>query len=284
MLIDKWLTPHTLSELQDALRDKKPTDYFISGGTDLLVAMKGGKTVSGLIDLTQLTDLRSVKADSKSLAIGGGLTYDEIAKNDMIRKHCSALAKAASMVGSQQVRNRGTMAGGVANASPAGDITPALTCLQADVKLLDDSGAVSKMPIGDFLIGAGRTKLQDNQCILGFDLPVNRWQRTAYVKLGSRSQVTIAQMTATIALSLANDEITECNLVVGSIGVRPVQLPEAEALFVGKKAADLTSDTFTAAAHIFARYIKENVPKEFDRDYKAIAVIGVFEDLFDELN
>ena len=63
-----------------------------------------------------------------------------------------------------------------------------------------------------------------------------------------------------------------------------MQLPEAETLFIGKKAADLTADTFTAAAHIFAQYIKENVPKEFDRDYKAIAVTGVFLDLFKELN
>ncbi len=283
MQIDKWLAPRTLPELQDALRDKKPTDYFISGGTDLLVAIRGGKAVGGLIDLTHLADLHHIEADDQTLFIGGGMTYDEIAKNDIIRKLCPVLAKAAGMVGSQQVRNRGTVAGGVANASPAGDITPVLTCLQADVNLLDDSGTVSKTPIEDFLLGAGQTKLQANQCILGFELPVNHKQLSAYGKLGSRSQVTIAQMTATIALSLADNEIIECRLVVGSIGVRPIRLTKAEALFVGKKVSDLTAGTFTKAAHIFARYIQETVPKEFDRDYKAVAIIGVFEDLSTEI-
>lgn len=282
MRIDKWRAPRTLPELQDALRDKKSTEYFISGGTDLLIAMKNGEAVSGLIDLTKLEALRRMKLTPQSLFIGGGLTYDEISRNSMVREHCPALAKAASMVGSQQVRNRGTVAGGVANASPASDIIPVLTCLGADVDLLDDSGVISRISISDFLVGAGKTRLQDNQCILGFQLPVNRWQRMAYMKLGSRSQVTIAQITVTMALALTDGEITECGLTVGSIGVRAVRLSNAQELFIGKKIADLTRDLFMKAADFFSEYINTNVPKEFDRDYKAIAVAGIFEDLFQE--
>lgn len=283
MQIDKWISPRTLDELQAALKNKEQTDYFISGGTDLLVALRGGRKITGLIDLTQLEALRRVEVDGESLFVGGGLTYDEIARNEQIVQYCPALAKAAGMVGSQQIRNRGTVAGGVANASPAGDIAPALVCLQAWVRLIDDSGVVSKLTVADFLVGAGRTRLQNNQCILGFEIPVNLFSRMAYIKLGSRSQVTIAQMTATMAVAVCGDKIAKCNLVVGSIGVKPVRLAQAESLFIGKSLTRLTEDDFLAAAAVFSRYIKDEVRQEFDRDYKAVAIKGVFLDLRAEL-
>lgn len=283
MQIEKWLSPKTLPELQEILSSKKESDYFINGGTDLMVALKAGKYVAGVIDLTHLKELCEIKQNPHSLFIGGGLTYDDIAKNDIVCFHFPALAKAASMVGSQQIRNRGTMAGSVANASPAGDIFPVLCCLQAAVKLIDSNGSITAIPISDFVVNAGKTILQNNQCIFGFDIPVGLWQKTAYIKLGSRSQVTIAQMTATIALSLCKDEIIKCNLTVGSIGTKPVCLQPTEQLFLGKNSHELTEKTFLEAAEMYAEYIRVNVPKEFDRDYKAVAVIGVFEDLFSEL-
>jgi CO/xanthine dehydrogenase FAD-binding subunit len=283
MTIDKWFSPQTIDDLKNVLKDKTETDAFIAGGTDLIIACKNNKIIDGLIDLTGLTALHEVIFNEKSVFIGATVTYAEIAGNPKLQKCLPALTKAASMIGSQQIRNRGTMAGGVANASPASDIIPVLCCLQAIVRIMDSKGAVSEIPIADFILGVGKTKLAIDQCIIGFVIPVSDHLYTAYVKLGSRSQVTIAQITGTIGVYVENDKISSCNLVVGSIGIKPVSLQEATSGFLGKKISDLTEGDALKCADFFVDYIKVNVAKQFDRDYKLVAVKGVFLDLFVEL-
>ena len=283
MNISNWFSPQTESELQTILAQKSATDCFIGGGTDLLIACKNGKEVTGLIDLTQLALLKQFKLEQDAVFIGGALTYDEIYKNETIRKFLPALAKAASMVGSQQIRNRGTIAGGVANASPASDIIPVLTCLQAVVKIMDHKGKILDIPMAEFILGAGQTKLAVNQCILGFQIPIATNLCTVYEKLGSRSQVTIAQITATAAVCTEQHKITSLHLVIGSIGTKPVQLPEATSMFIGKEIDTFMEKDVLACAEVFTQYIQKNVAAMFDRDYKMIAVRGVLLDLFAEL-
>ena len=46
--------------------------------------------------------------------------------SEAVRRHFEALAEAAAVVGSVQVRNRATIAGNICNASPAADTAVAL--------------------------------------------------------------------------------------------------------------------------------------------------------------
>ena len=50
----------------------------------------------------------------------------DIAADERIRRDFAALAEAAAVVGSVQIRNRATLAGNLCNASPAADTAPAL--------------------------------------------------------------------------------------------------------------------------------------------------------------
>ncbi|MGI5825288.1 MAG: FAD binding domain-containing protein [Bacillota bacterium] len=278
-----WFTPRTLDELQKVLAEKKAADCFICGGTDLLIACKNGKTVTGFIDLTKLPLLREVVLGNDWVFIGSAVTYDEIFGNSYVRKYLPALSKAAGQVGSQQIRNRGTLGGGVANASPASDLIPVLTCLRAAVRVLNGAGQVQEISINEFILGAGKVALAADQCILGFKIPTAKNLHTVYVKLGSRSQVTIAQITATAALYTENGKISSMDLVIGSIGPKPVSIREAVAEFSGKTIIFLDEKDILYCSAFFERYIKENVPEKFDRDYKAVAVRGVLFDLFEEI-
>ena len=54
----------------------------------------------------------------------------DIAADERVRRHFPALAEAAAVVGSVQIRNRATLVGNICNASPAADTAPAAARLR----------------------------------------------------------------------------------------------------------------------------------------------------------
>ena len=66
-----------------------------------------------------------------------------------------ALAEAARVVGSVQIRNRATLAGNICNGSPAADTTPPQLVYGATVVVAGPDGE-RRVPIDDFILGAAR--------------------------------------------------------------------------------------------------------------------------------
>ena len=84
-----------------------------AGGTDLVGCLRdrvfGAQTV---VSIGQLTDLRGVAATSDGgLRIGALTTIAEVAAHAGIAEKYAALAQAASVVASPQLRNQGTIGG-----------------------------------------------------------------------------------------------------------------------------------------------------------------------------
>lgn len=71
---------------------------------------EGEKTVSlFLIDLTHMAEMAGIKETETSVIIGAAVTMDELERSSLIKRYLPALSKAASMVGSTQIRNRATI-------------------------------------------------------------------------------------------------------------------------------------------------------------------------------
>jgi len=78
---------------------------------------------------------------SRSITIGGGVTFRTIREHAGIRRRYPALVAAAAEVGAWQIQNRATLAGNIANASPAGDSLPVLLVHDAVVHARSARGA-----------------------------------------------------------------------------------------------------------------------------------------------
>ena len=126
-----FLQPHTLDEALE-MKARHGTDaVFLAGGTDVIVMTNHGRVPAGVfIDLTHIsgTGEIAVSADGATCTAGGGATFAALAK---LPVRC--LAQAALSVGGPQIRNRATIAGNIASASPAGDGSTALLALDARV-------------------------------------------------------------------------------------------------------------------------------------------------------
>ena len=110
-----------------ALRSQRPDASPICGGTDLMVDINFDRTrPAALLDLTRVAGLDAWELieGGRTVRIGAGVSLTRIIRE--LGALCPALAAAARTVGSPQIRNRGTVAGNLATASPAGDGHPVL--------------------------------------------------------------------------------------------------------------------------------------------------------------
>ena len=98
-----------------ALLDRHGADAWImAGGMDSFDWLKDRiKRPSVVVDLSQVQELRGIKALNGGLEIGAGTTLTEIVRDPTVRDKFRLLAEAAELVASPQIRNQGTIGGNV---------------------------------------------------------------------------------------------------------------------------------------------------------------------------
>lgn len=86
--------------------------WLLGGGQDTYGWLKDrNKTVSAMIELTQIDAWKGIKEISDGIEIGAVTTLTEIAENPLVQSRYGVLAKAAGHVASPQIRNVGTLGG-----------------------------------------------------------------------------------------------------------------------------------------------------------------------------
>ena len=142
------------------------------------------------------------------------------------------LAMAARTVGSPQIRNRGTVAGNLGAASPAGDSHPILLATDAVVEIESVRG-VRQVPIGSFYTGVKRNVLEPDELIKATLLPVATGPQQ-YSKIGTRNAMVIA--VAAFGLALHPDR-QRVGTGIGSAAPTPRRAHDAEAYLAEALAA-----------------------------------------------
>ena len=104
------------------------------------------------------------------MTIGATTVMADIAASELVRRHFAALAEAAAVVGSVQIRNRATLAGNICNASPAADTAPPLLVYGAVVVAAGPKGT-RRIPIDEFFVRSGVTTLARGELVIAIELP-----------------------------------------------------------------------------------------------------------------
>ena len=205
-------TPHTLEEAL-RLKAERPEARPIAGGTDLLVELNFDRTrPEAIVNLAEVPELAGWSRENGSLRLGAGVTYAELMRPPLAEA-LPALAEASRTVGSPQIRNRGTLGGNLATASPAGDSLPPLLVEGAVVELGSVRG-VRSLPLQEFLVGPKRTALAPDELVLAVHVTPSGQPQT-FMKVGPRNAMVIA--VCSLAL-VADRERGELRASYGSAG------------------------------------------------------------------
>lgn len=215
-----YMRPATLTEAVALLAASAPDVRLLAGGTDLIIGLRdGSETPRAVIDVKRIPELCSgIGEDRDVVTIGAATVMAAIAGNALILRHYRALAEAAAVVGSVQIRNRATLAGNICNASPAADTAPPLLVYGAVVVAVGPEGP-RRIPIDEFFVRSGVTTLAPAEIVVSVELPLPATRMgAAHVRRTRRRGHDLASVT----LCAGVDETGVTRIAYGSVGPRPV--------------------------------------------------------------
>ena len=143
----------------------------------------------------------------------------QIEHDERVLAELPALAEAARVVGSVQIRNRATLAGNICNGSPAADTAPPQLVYGAIVVVAGPDGE-RRVPIDDFIIGrqaGGPAARRAGPRHRGAPVPASDFGR-AYTRLVRRRGTDLASVTHVCRRA---DGAGVARLAYGSVGPRP---------------------------------------------------------------
>jgi len=229
-----YLRPAHLDELCQALQ--QPYAKIVAGGTDVLPQMHTGRLQPALlVDISRVSELEGIRIHNGQVEIGALTTFAAIQAHPTLRAAAPALTQAAEWVGAPMTRQRATLGGNLANASPAADAVPPLMIYHAEVTLTSSKGSRS-LPLAQFLLGPGQTALQRGEFIqsVRFELPAEDLG-SAFLKIGPRRGMTIAIVSAAAAVHLASDgRLDQVRVAVGASAPTVIRCPQTENLLYGQ--------------------------------------------------
>ncbi len=190
-----------LKEALEILDEFQGNIKVLAAGTDLVVRLKNNMVKEeNILDISRIKELKGIFTEGNMLHVLPLTTHAEIIEYPDSEKIARVLYDACKTVGSPQIRNRGTLGGNVANASPAGDTIPALFVQEAKLKLQSKNGE-RVISVEDFFTGPGKTVMKPNELLTDIYFPKMEDDEIGFFKkLGQRDALAISMVSVAVKL------------------------------------------------------------------------------------
>jgi 4-hydroxybenzoyl-CoA reductase subunit beta len=266
---------------------------LVAGGTDLFPNMKRRQfTPEVLISLARVRDASGIQRNGH-LDISAGTTLSAIAQDPGIRERSTALAEAAEVVSTPQLRNMGTIGGNicldtrcnwydqslfwrtaegfcmktnpdvvcrVATSSPrclavaSADTVPALLVLGATVHFEDAEGG-RDVPLSQLYRedGIQPMAMRQDEVLTDITLPESDGWRSTYLKMRDRGSFDFPIAAVAVAVRWDGTRVSEARVAITALGSRPQLVADAARPLVGTSLDDVTIALAAEAVHKAAR-------------------------------
>ncbi len=301
-----YLAPRSVAEAARMMADHGPEAMLVAGGTDLYPNMKRRQfEPKVLVGLRGLEELCGVRGDAKTgLVIGACTTLTNVSEHPVVQRHFPALATAAGLVSTPQLRNMGTLGGNVCVdprcnyynqsyqwrraigfcmkkdgdiclvapsssrcwAASSCDTGPVLWSLEARVRLVGPKGE-RIIPIEALYKDDGidyLTKARD-EILTEILLPPADGLKCAYLKLRRRGAFDFPVLGVAVALRMNNGTVNDAKIVLGAVASQPREAAQAAALLAGQR---LTPELIEKVAEAAARPAKPLDNTDFTHPYR----------------
>jgi xanthine dehydrogenase small subunit len=227
-----FLRPDSLAGCLELLK-QFPSAQPISGGTDLMVeANLRGRRFSKLIGVEAIPDLRVFRESSGQVQIGAGLTLSEI--EALWTGAPRIVEEWFPLFASPLIRNRATLGGNLATASPIGDAAPLLLALGSELRIAGPGGE-RIVPLTSFFESYRRTALGPGELIVSIVVPKPFPPVARFYKAAKRRADDISTVAAAFAVKVDEaGRVAEARIAFGGVAATPLRLFAAEAELIGQ--------------------------------------------------
>ena len=270
---------HIPSTLQEALKILDKHDcYIMAGGTDLMVVKHQR---SGLIPnfdkdvcyISNLEELQYIFEDEKGVHIGAGTKFSDIEANELVPE---ILKQIIHELASPNIRNMATMAGNIANASPAGDSIVGLYLLDAELELVNINGS-RMMPIKDFIFGVRKIHREKNELIKEIFIPHHDDLNTYWRKVGSRAAESISKITFAGGYEVEEGKIKDLRMAFGSVSITCVRERKIEEKYIGMSVEELHNHIEDILKDM-GKYVQPITDQRSTKEYRYKVAMNILKD------
>ena len=238
--------------LEEALLyvDQHEHTKILAGGTDLLVLLRRNQQmVAHVLDIKAIPEMHRLEyIPQTGLFIGAAITVNQIIEADDIQKKYRALAQAAEMLASYQIRNRATVVGNICNASPGADLAAPLLLFDTNVHIANRQGE-RMIRCCEFFTGVKKTVLQPGDIVTGISLPdVYAGDRSIFLKQARLKGHDLGIVGVAARLTAAK----ELRLAMTAVAPTPIRLTQLENML---NTAPLTSQRAAWAGEAVQQFI-----------------------------
>ena len=245
-----YLAPRSIDELVQA-KAEHPDAFVLGGGTDLGIRVsKDREAFPAVISTQWVSELRTVSEGKDKLVIGGGVTYTKALP--ALDRHFPSFAALVRRIGSRQIRNIGTLAANIANASPIGDTIPCLMALDATIVLRSTRG-VRGVKADEFILSYRKTAMEKDEIIAAIEIPLLKagTSFTTY-KLSKRFDQDISTVIGAYRLRIEDGKVAELRAAYGGMAATTARATHVETALTGKPwTADTLKDIDALIAQDF---------------------------------
>ncbi len=232
-----YYKPQSRGEAFMLMEKHKGCARYIAGGTDIIVRIKHGVIQpDALVSLRGIEELRGIQ-HNEGVTLGSMTLIRELERDPVFARKYPALAQAAGVLASPQIRNVATIGGNLGNAAPSADCAPPLMVLDA-VLTIEGPGGKREVPIDGFFQGPGRTCCDSLEILTRISIPpLADKTGMAFLKVGRVSQ-DIAVLNAAALLVMERGVCRQCRLAVGAVAPVPLRLKGIETVIEGQEICD----------------------------------------------
>lgn len=238
----------SLPEAISLLSSYEGSARVLAGGQSL-VPMMNMRLIrpDAVVDIGALPELRQIRADSESIAIGAAIPYSTLETAPEVVRHLPVVAAIIRNIGDRQIRNRGTIGGGLAHADPAGDMPLACLTLGAEVQVVGPNGA-RRIPLDKLYLGPYTTSLDPLEIMSEVVFAAPWPDRFGFAEMTRRHNDFAVVSVAAVASGNVEDGFHNVRVGLGGVNEKPVLAARTGQLASRTSLTDEDIETSAAAA------------------------------------
>lgn len=265
----KYHRPAGMDELLKMLGEFKGNFKIVAGCTDFIPAIRRGtwffENGLNLIDIKGVKELNFIKKEGDHISMGAATTLTDIVNSPVIREYAPMLVEAVSKMASPQVRNIATVGGNLCMASPAGDTSPPLLTLDAQVEIKGPDRE-EMVPLTKFFLGPGTTCMTPRDLLTKIRFPVMQKGEAGHsTRMGLRDAFVCSIISVSVWVKVEDGVFRKVKIAQGAVAPTPVRIAKAEEYLEGK---EVTEENIEKAAHIASDEIRPITDLRASAEYR----------------
>ncbi|MDY0010882.1 MAG: FAD binding domain-containing protein [Candidatus Izemoplasmatales bacterium] len=278
----KAYLPKTLEECLKLLNDFDLK--VVAGGTDVLIQNRAPSQLpigykKDICYILQIDELKKIYEDDQYLYIGSAVSLEEIMDSMIVPE---ILRKTILEMASPAIRHTATLAGNIANASPAGDSLVTLYLLDSEVEIRSVNH-LRRMKVSDFITGVRRIELAKDELISKIIIPKFEFDQAYFKKVGPRLSDAISKVAFAGAYKLEGKKIMDFRVSFGAVNVTVVRDLEIEKKIVSNTVEDIKKMQETIVSW-YEKVINPIDDQRSNKAYRKVVALNLLREFIENLN